>query len=120
MDSNKLKEIFKIQTINFINDLLLVFNNDNLIKNIKEKIILQLEDNNFFNNLNIYFSKNIENGINTKNIELLLNNNKYLLPISGENIVKIKLQSYWLKLDNNNREKVWLYLDILLNIYRKI
>tara|TARA_B110001469_G_C9610739_1_gene303833 strand:- start:702 stop:1064 length:363 start_codon:yes stop_codon:yes gene_type:complete len=120
MESKNLKEIFKIQTINFINELLLVFNNDTLLENIKEKIIIQFRDEYFFNNLRNKFSKNIEDGINQKKIELILDSNKYLLPINEENIAKIKLKSYWNKLENKNKESSWSYLKFLLDIYKQL
>ena len=120
MDSNKYKQIFKIQTINLINDLLLVFDNDQMIINIKEKMLISFDEKYFFNNLSKYFSKNIEFGINNRDMDLILDSKKYLLPISTENIVKLKLQNYWLNLNLSNKDKIWSYLDILLNIYNNI
>ena len=53
-------------------------------------------------------------------MDLILDSKKYLLPISTENIVKLKLQNYWLNLNLSNKDKIWSYLDILLNIYNNI
>jgi hypothetical protein len=120
MDSNKYKQIFKIQTINLINDLLLVFDKDPMIITIKDKMLISFNEKDFFDNLNQYFSKNLELGINNRDMDLILDSKKYLLPISSENIVKLKLQNYWLKINLENKDKIWSYLDILLNIYNNI
>ena len=116
---NKYKEIFKTQAINLANDLILVFPNDIFIKKVKEDLVIYLRDENFILKLNQYFSLEMEQCIINKDIETILGSNEYILPISKENIAKIKFQRYWSSLTEKNKEKLWSYLDLLLKLYKK-
>ena len=117
---NKYKEIFKIQAINLVNDLMLVFPNDIFIQKVKEDLIIYLRDENFVTKLNEYFSPDLERCIRNKDLETVLGCNEYLLPISKENIAKIKLQKYWINLSTKNKDKVLAYVVLLLNIYKNM
>jgi hypothetical protein len=117
---NKYKEIFKTQAINLINDLLLVFPNDIFIEKVKEDLIIYLKDENFILKLNQCFSSEMEQCIINKDIETILGSNEYILPISKENIAKIKFQRYWSTLNNSNKDKVWSYINLLLKLYKNM
>ena len=114
----KYKELFKTQSINLVNDLILVFPNDMFLEKVKQDLIIYLKDENFVFKLREYFTKDIESSIMNKNSDYLLGG--YILPISKENIVKIKLQKYWGCLSEKNKEKVWAYLNILLKLYNNM
>ena len=111
----KYKELFKTQSINLVNDLILVFPNDMFLEKAKQDLIIYLKDENFVFKLREYFTEDIESSIMNKNSDYLLGG--YILPISKENIIKLKLQKYWSCLSDKNKEKVWAYLNILLKIY---
>ena len=91
---NKYKKIFKIQAINLANDLILVFPNDFFIQKVKEDLVIYLSDENFDIKLNEYFSPELETSIKNRDLDNFLGFNQYLLPISKENIGKIKFQKY--------------------------
>ena len=117
---NKYKEIFKTQAINLVDDLMIVFPNDIFIQKIKQDLVIYLKDENFVIKLNEYFSPEVEQCIKNKNVETLLGFNQYLLPISKENIAKIRFQKYWSNLTPNNKDKVWSYCNILLELYKNM
>ena len=116
---NKYKNIFKIQAINFMEDLILVFPDDIFIKKVKDDLIIYLSDDNFKIKLKEYFTQNLEDGIKTKDFNKIIGDGM-ILPTSKENIVKIKLKNYWSNMIYNNKEKVWSYLNLLLNLYNNI
>ena len=63
----KYKEIFKTQSINLVNDLILVFPNDIFLEKVKHDLILYFKDENFVLKLREYFTKDIESSIVNKN-----------------------------------------------------
>lgn len=115
---NKIKEAFKIQLINLCDDLLVVFNNDNFIYQIKSYIKTQLLEPDFFDRLHSYFCKDIEEAINNKNDDILFKTNFTFIPNSKEDLIKLKMGRYWKNLSNKNKEKVWEYFLILLKLYK--
>jgi hypothetical protein len=117
---SKYKEIFKTQAINLVDDLMIVFPNDVFIQKIKQDLIIYLKDENFVIKLNEYFSPEVEQCIRNKNLENLLGFNQYILPISKENIAKIKFQKYWSTLSATNKDKVRSYCSILLELYKNM
>tara|TARA_B100000242_G_C42805128_1_gene374397 strand:- start:6 stop:365 length:360 start_codon:yes stop_codon:yes gene_type:complete len=117
---NKYKEIFKIQAINLVNDLILVFPNDVFIQKVKEDLIIYLSDENFVIKLNEYFTPELETSIKNRDLDNFLGFNQYILPISKENIAKIKFQKYWYNLSLKNKDKVWSYFDLLLKLYNNM
>ena len=116
---NKYKQIFKNQVINFINDLILVFPNDIFIEKVKEDFLFYLKEDNFTKKFNQYFTQEIEECIRNKDIENIIGSNIYLLPISKENIIKIKLNRYWTCLSEQNKEKVWNHINLLVRLYKE-
>ena len=120
MNNQKLEQIFKIQLINLINDLLVVFSQDSFILEVKSQFQNKMEQPNFFITLTQYFSKDIEECIINKNDANLFKTNYTFIPTSKEDIVKFKLIKYWNILSIKNKDKVWEYLNILLQIYKNI
>ena len=118
--SSKLENIFKIQLINLFNDLLIVFSNDSFLLELKLVLEDKIKNLYFFKNLDYYFSKEVEDCINNKDDKILFRTNYTFVPTSKEDILKIRLLNYWKTLSNKNKDKVWCYLNILLQIYNKI
>ena len=117
---SKYEKLFKIQLGNLVDDLILVFPNDNFILKIKTDLPFYLKDNNFVKKLDNYFNSELEEKIKKKDIENILGINQFLLPTSRENIIKLKIQNYWFSLNEKNKDKLWLYFNTLFEIYKKI
>mgnify|MGYP003981205133 FL=1 len=118
--SDKLENIFKIQLINLFNDLLIVFLNDSFLLELKLVLEDKIKHPDFFKNLDYYFSKEVEECVNNKDEKILFRTNYTFIPTSKEDIIKIRLLNYWKTLSNKNKDKVWGYLNILLQIYNKV
>ena len=119
MESLDLEKIFKLQLTNFINELSKL-NNDSFMINLKTELENRILNNNFIDSLKIYFNEDFEKAILSKRENYFLNNNEYLLPISKENIIKIKIRSFWINLGQENKDKVWEYLNLLIKLYKKL
>jgi hypothetical protein len=117
--SNKLENIFKIQLINLFNDLLIVFTNDYFLLELKLVLEDKIKNPDFFKNLAYYFCKEVEDCITNKDDKILFRTNYIFIPTSKEDIIKTKLLNYWNKLSSQNKDKVWGYLNLLLQIYNK-
>ncbi len=120
MSNEKLEEIFKIQLINLINDLLIVFSQDTFLLEIKNQLILTINNRNFFTEIKEYFNKNIEQCIIEKNHKILFQKKYTFVPTNKEDILKLKLERYWNIMSVSNKDKVWDYLNILLEIYKNM
>jgi hypothetical protein len=120
MNNEKLEKIFKIQLINLVNDLLIVFSQDTFLLEIKNQLILKINNRNFFPEIKEYFNKDIEQCIIEKNHEILFQKNYTFVPTSKEDILKLKLERYWNIMSISNKDKVWDYLNILLKIYKNM
>jgi hypothetical protein len=132
-DNNRYYEIFNNKITNFINDLIIVFPNDtdfklfkntiNLVKLANKKLLLEY----FKIGVNDEFKNNIIN----KNEQFFLDNNYSTVldntqiehAINKENVNERlieKLKEYWTQLNEENREIVWDYFNILLQLSEKI
>ena len=120
MTNEKLEEIFKIQLINLINDLLIVFSQDTFLLEIKNQLILKINNRNFFPEIKEYFNKDVEQCITEKNDEILFQKNYTFVPTNKEDILKLKLERYWKIMSKSNKDKVWCYLLSLLQIYKNM
>jgi hypothetical protein len=120
MNQEKIKNVFKIQLINLFNDLLIVFSNDFFLLELKKKIEYKIQEPNFFRELNTYFCPEIEQCINQKDDKILFRTNYSFIPLSKEDILKTKLLNYWNIIDEKNKDKVWGYLKLLLQLYENI
>ena len=118
--SNKLENIFKIQLINLFNDLLIVFSNDSFLLELKLVLEDKIKNPDFFKDLSQYFCKDVEDCINNKNEKILFRTNYTFIPTSKEDIIKTKLLNYWNKLSYQNKDKIWRYLELLLQLYKKM
>ena len=114
-----IRTFLKSKFINLVDDLILVFPNDIFIKKVKEDLIIYLSDDNFKFKLKDYFSQNLEDGIKLKDFNKIIGNG-VILPTSKENIAKLKIRNYWINMNSNNKDKVWSYLIILLNLYKNM
>ena len=120
MSNEKLEEIFKIQLINLINDLLIVFSQDSFILEIKNQLILKINNRNFFPEIKEYFNKDVEQCITEKNDEILFQKNYAYVPTTKSDFLKLKLVKYWNSMSLSNKDKVWCYLLSLLQIYKNM
>ena len=120
MNNQKLEPLFKIQLINLFNDLLIVFSNDSFLLELKLVLEDKIKQPDFFKNLDYYFSKEVEECINNKDEKILFRTKYTFIPTSKEDIIKIRLLNYWKTLSNKNKDTVWGYLNLLLQIYNKV
>ena len=117
---DKYRKVFNLQLINLTTELRKIYIEDSFINNLIDKVILKTNEPDFFYLLDKYFTKEIEDSIKNKNIEIILKFDGGFIPISGEDIVKMKLSKYWKILSRSNKEIIWDYLESLLNIYTNI
>ncbi len=117
---DKLQNVFKIQLINLFNDLLIVFSNDSFLLELKKTLELKINQPTFFQELDRYFCKEIEECITNKDDKILFQTNYTFIPTSKEDILKIRLMNYWKSLTKKNKDKVWDYLNVLLRIYENM
>lgn len=120
MTNEKLEEIFKIQLINLINDLLIVFQQDPFILEIKNYALTKIKSKLLFSEIKEYFNTEIEQCILDKNDEVLFQNNYAYVPITKGDFLKLKLVKYWNSMSLSNKDKVWGYLLSLLQIYKNM
>ena len=115
--------------LNFIDDCILVFPEDKDFRVYKGSIKLLVKINPkkvltiFTNNTSIYKDKILE-----KNDDFFLNNdysevinNRNSNDVSDDEIYDIikKLQEHWIGLDNVNKNKIWDYMLLLINLSDK-
>ena len=118
MSNKKLEEIFKIQLINLVNDLLIVFQQDLFLLEMKKQALTKIKSKSFFSEIKEYFSNDIEQCILEKNDEVLFEKKYSYIPTTKNDILKLKLERYWNSMSKTNRDKVWSYLSSLLKIYK--
>ena len=70
---SKYEKLFKIQLENLIDDLILVFPNDNFIFKIKTDLPFYIKDNNFVKKLDYYFNSELEERIKKIKRNILIN-----------------------------------------------
>lgn len=113
------RKIFKLQFNNFLNEIVDIFN-DEFIINVKKQIIDYMEREDFYEVLGNYFTKDFENNIKNRNINYILKSKQLILPTSKENIILIRANQYWNRMSENTKGNCWMYIDSLLEIYKKI
>jgi len=132
-ENDRYYEIFNNKLTNFIDDLIIVFPNDNdfklfkntinLVKLANKKLLLKY----FKLGVNEEFQNNILNK-NEKffldnNYRSVLDNSKIATVINKDNVndkLIEKLKEYWTQLNDDNIETVWNYFNILLQLSKKI
>ena len=120
MSNEKLEEIFKIQLINLINDLLIVFQQDPFIIEMKNIAISKIKSKSLFSEIKEYFNTEIEQCILEKNDKVLFKKNYAYVPTTKSDFLKLKLVKYWNSMSLSNKDKVWGYLLSLLKIYKNM
>ena len=120
MSNEKLEEIFKIQLINLTNDLLIVFQQDPFIIEMKNIVISKIQTESFFSEIKEYFNTEIEQCILEKNDKVLFKKNYAYVPTTKSDFLKLKLVKYWNSMSLSNKDKVWGYLLSLLKIYKNM
>jgi hypothetical protein len=132
-ENDRYYEIFNNKLTNFIDDLIIVFPNDNDFKLFKNTINLVKLANNklllkyFKLGVNEEFQNNIlnknENFFLDNNYRSVLDNSKISTVINKDNVndkLIEKLKEYWTQLNDDNIETVWNYFNILLQLSKKI
>lgn len=134
MDNDRYYELFNNTLLEFIKDLIIVFSDDKDFKLFNNSIkLLKLADVTkplqlFKSSLTDEYKKNIQE----KNVNFFLNND-YSDVLNNDNIKKNlnqtddinnqiikKLKGYWKDLNDENRDIIWNYFNILLKITNKI
>jgi hypothetical protein len=115
--------------LNFIDDCILVFPEDRDFKVYKASIKILVKINPkkvltiFANNTQIYKSQILEKNEDffLKNDYSEVINNTKKTDISDDEINEIikKIQGYWIELEKTNKEKIWDYMLLLLNLSDK-
>jgi hypothetical protein len=115
--------------INFIDDCILVFPEDRDFKVYKASIKILVKINPkkvltiFANNTQIYKSQILEKNEDffLKNDYSEVINNTKKTDISDDEINEIikKIQGYWIELEKTNKEKIWDYMLLLVNLSDK-
>lgn len=132
-NNDRYYEIFNNKLVNFINDLIIVFPDDNDFKLFKNTIkLLKLANKKLLlEYFKIGVNDEFKNNIINKNENFFLNNN-YSSVLDNEQIGHVinkdnineklisKLKKYWTQLNEENIEIVWSYFNILLEISEKI
>ena len=132
-ENDRYYEIFNNKLTNFIDDLIIVFPNDNDFKLFKNTINLVKLANNklllkyFKLGVNEEFQNNIlnknENFFLDNNYRSVLDNSQIATVINKDNVndkLIEKLKEYWTQLNDDNIETVWNYFNILLQLSKKI
>lgn len=117
-----LLNVFTTQLTNFIDDIILLWPEDNDFKVFKNGVLLLKKTNprKIVNLFKSYVSK-YETFINNRDEKFFLEN-QYDEIEKTENILESmdKLKKYWKTLNDVNKEKVWKYFEILLKLSKMI
>lgn len=132
-ENDRYYEIFNNKLTNFIDDLIIVFPNDNDFKLFKNTINLVKLANNklLLKYFKLGVNEEFQNNILNKNEKFFLDNNyrsvldnsKISTVINKDNVndkLIEKLKEYWTQLNDDNIETVWNYFNILLQLSKKI
>ena len=120
MNNKQIEKVFKIQLINLFDDLLIVFKQDTFLLELKTQAIKKINEENIFIEMKEYFNKDIEKYILEKNDKIVLEKNYSFVPTTKKEIIKFKLSKYWNIMSNTNKDKVWDYLNIFLQLYKNM
>ena len=134
MESNtRFYEIFNKKLLELLNDLIGVFPNDKDFKLFKNSVrLITLADvkkplQMFKLSLTDDYKKNIEerntNFFLDNDYSDVLNNNIIKQHINEDDVNKKlinKLKDYWVDLNDNNKDTIWTYFNILLKLSNKI
>ena len=108
---------FNNTLIEFADDLILVFPDDNDLKIYKNSLILLQKTNprkvqTIFHTYIIHYKDQILN----RDEHFFLNDN-YDTVKDEKNIVLIdRLKNYWSNISNSNKDKIWKYFEILISL----
>ena len=132
-ENDRYYEIFNNKLTNFIDDLIIVFPNDNDFKLFKNTINLVKLANKklLLKYFKLGVNEEFQNNILNKNEKFFLDNN-YRSVLDNSQIATVinkdnvndklieKLKEYWTQLNDDNIETVWNYFNILLQLSKKI
>ena len=110
--------------INFLDDCILIFKNDNDFKIYKRGLEVVIKYNP--RKIHTFFKEYLEiyrPYIEQKNELFFLENNfEEVKKYNNEEIFTVihKIKQYWTQLEKNNKEKVWDYFHILVKLSDKI
>lgn len=115
---------FNTNIINFLEDCILIFPNDNDFKVYKRGLEMLIKYNP--RKINTIYKEYIEiyrDKIEEKNEQFFLENNYEEVKKYNEdeifNVIN-KLKTYWVNIDKNNKEKIWGWIDLLTKISDKL
>ena len=129
MDKNNIISVFNTQISSFINDLILVYPNDNDLYTFKTsmKMLLLVDEKKVINMFKEFVYSKYKVQIEKRDSDFFLQNNyddivaqtKTDTPeITAQLINKIK--SYWISMSNENKEVVWKYFTVLIRLCEKL
>ena len=129
MDKNNIISVFNTQISSFINDLILVYPNDNDLYTFKTsmKMLLLVDEKKVISMFKEFVYSKYKVQIEKRDSDFFLQNNyddivaqtKTDTPeITAQLINKIK--SYWISMSNENKEVVWKYFTVLIKLCEKL
>jgi hypothetical protein len=121
--NSQIKDLLVEQIVNLVNDMLVVFPNDKLFLLCKNNFSL-LDNNKDELIINIKYEltndKNIEKYIKNRDENLFVISYSNYFHINKFTIIMNKLKSNWRKMDVNNKNKVWDYLNLFIMLLNKM
>jgi len=119
MNSNE--ESFINQLKNFVKELRILFPKDNIfsVAEYTIKLYTQTDRKKMIRIFNTYFEK-YKQQIEQKDETFFMAHKDYDFNSSTytENIIE-RLKTYWVNLDDDNKESIWLYLQVLCKLCQK-
>jgi len=121
-DKKSLLNIFISQMVNFVDEIVLLWPNDNDFKVFKNAILLLKKTNpRKINTLFCEYIDKYRTKIQERDESFFLVN-EYNELEKTENVLNTmdKLKTYWSALSNNNKDKIWEYFNLLIKISNNI
>ena len=123
MENKTMLSAFNNIIVSFLEDLIETYPEENDFKVFKNGI-LTLKKYNPRKVLNYFkiYTEQYKEQIVTKDINFFINTDSNQLTNSQDNyIIQIidKLKNYWIEMSDNNKEKIWEYLNTLIKISSK-
>lgn len=129
MDKHNIISVFNTQMTSFINDLILVYPNDNDLYTFKTsiKMLLLVDEKKVVNMFKEFVYSKYKVQIEKRDSDFFLKNNyddivaqtKTDTPEITAQLIK-KIKSYWISMSNDNKEVVWKYFTVLIKLCEKL
>ena len=129
MDKNNIISLFNTQITSFINDLILVYPNDNDLYTFKTsiKMLLLYDEKKVINMFKEFVYSKYKVQIENRDSEFFLQNDyEDILEQTKTDTPEItvqlinKIKTYWLSMSDKNKEVVWKYFTVLIKLCEKL